>query len=315
MTGPGRNCPLHYRYAPAVFNTAPPARLQDLEVLYVVGGLYGNDLALQSVLRLFERESGRARLVFNGDFHWFDAEPTWFERVQREVLAFDVLRGNVETELAAPEDAAGAGCGCAYPDWVGDVVVERSNRIVQRLRGAATAAQRAELAALPMWLRASVGAVQIGIVHGDACSLAGWGFAQEHLADAAHRQQVQRWFDAAQVEAFASSHTCLPVFQRIGGAAAPRWVLNNGAAGMPNFRGDGAGLLTRFALRPFDGQQRRFGVQLRGLFIDAIAIETDAVTWQRRFQALWPGGSDAFASYFERIVDGPAYAQGQCVRA
>ncbi len=314
MTAPGRSCPLHYRYAPAVFDTSPPQRLQDLEVLYVVGGLYGNGLALQAVLRLFERERGRACLVFNGDFHWFDADAAMFGRVQREVLAFDALRGNVETEIAAADEASDAGCGCAYPEWVGDAVVERSNRILQRLRSVATAAQRDALVTLPMWQRASVGALQIGIVHGDACSLAGWGFAQEHLADAARRRHVEDWFDAAQVDAFACSHTCLPVFQRIGGGTAPRWVLNNGAAGMPNFRGDGAGLLTRIALRPFDGPQRRFGVRHGEVFIDAVAVDIDRARWRRQFASIWPSGSDAHASYFERIECGPDYTPADAQR-
>ncbi len=311
---PGRSCPLHYRYAPAVFDTLAPPHLQGLEVLYVVGGLYGNPLALDEVLRLFERERGRARLLFNGDFHWFDADPALFAKLQRNVLAFDATRGNVETELAAIHDQADAGCGCAYPEWVGDGVVERSNRILQRLRGATTSAQRAELAALPMWLRAEVGDMQLGVVHGDAVSLAGWGFAQEHLRDAAHRNRVETWFDAARVEAFASTHTCLPVFQRIAGGTAPRWIFNNGAAGMPNFRGDGAGLLTRIAMHPFDGRERRFGLRQGALFIDAVAIEIDMPAWQGLFRAQWPAGSDAQVSYLERLRDGPDYAQADALR-
>lgn len=150
---PGRSCPLHYRYAPEVFRAEAPPRLQSLEVLYVVGGLYGNERALERVLELFDRERGRKRLVFNGDFHWFDADPDAFARVQAGVLAHEALRGNVETELASEDGDDEAGCGCAYPDWVGQGVVERSNRILRRLRQAAAAPQRAELAALPMWLR------------------------------------------------------------------------------------------------------------------------------------------------------------------
>ena len=122
---PGRSCPLHYRYAPEGF--ARPADVPPLDVLYVVGGLYGNELALDRALELFAAERGRARLVFNGDFHWFDADAEVFARVQRQVLAHTALRGNVETELAAEPPAGNddAGCGCAYPEWVGDAVVER----------------------------------------------------------------------------------------------------------------------------------------------------------------------------------------------
>ena len=140
--GAGRSCPLHYRYQPAVFAAEATAPLRGVEVLYVVGGLYGNELALHEVLRLFDAERGNKRLVFNGDFHWFDADPAVFDRIQRSVMAHHALRGNVETELAAEEAADDAGCGCAYPAWVGDEVVERSNRILRRLRGAAGPADR-----------------------------------------------------------------------------------------------------------------------------------------------------------------------------
>ena len=319
---PGRSCPLHYRYRPSAFAAEAPADWRDIEVLYVVGGLYGNELALHETLRLFDAEAGEKRLLFNGDFHWFDADPALFARLQREVLAHHALRGNVETELAAEPDPNAAqgvmstGCGCAYPDWVGEGVVERSNRIHERLRGATTPALRAELAALPMWLRADVGGARIGIVHGDAESLAGWGFAQEHLQQSAQRERVRGWFDVAGVDVFASTHTCLPVFQALhaGAPAATRWVCNNGAAGMPNFRGDAAGLLTRIATRPFTGRGRRFGARQGELHLDAIAIETDAAEVQRRFLAQWPAGSDAHLSYFDRIVHGPDYRVAQALR-
>lgn len=315
---PGRSCPLHYRYRPEQFAVDAPRHLQSLDVLYVVGGLYGNELALGRVLELFDRERGRKRLVFNGDFHWFDADPATFARVQRGVLAHEALRGNVETELAAPDPERDADCGCAYPDWVGDGVVERSNRILARLRTAADERQRAELSVLPMWQRADVGALRLGLVHGDATSLAGWGFAQEHLRDAQHRAEVARWLERAEVDAFACTHTCLPVFQalpRLHGGST-HWILNNGAAGMPNFRGDPAGLLTRIAVEPSARGHRRFGVALgSGAFAEAIAVEIDTPAWRARFEALWPEGSDAHRSYFDRIVHGPDYSCTDAVRS
>lgn len=314
---PGRSCPLHYRYRPEDFAVDAPGHLQSLDVLYVVGGLYGNELALERVLELFDRERGRKRLVFNGDFHWFDADPEMFSRVQRAVLAHEALRGNVETELAAPASDDDAGCGCAYPDWVGDGVVERSNRILSRLRTAADAGQRAELSVLPMWQRADVGPLRLGIVHGDATSLAGWGFAQELLRAADHRAEVAHWLDRAGVDAFACTHTCLPVFQAVPGSSGrpARWILNNGAAGMPNFRGEASGLLTRIAVEPSAHAPRRLGVELGGgVVAEAVAIDIDLTVWRARFEALWPEGSDAHVSYFDRIVRGPDYAPADAVR-
>lgn len=309
---PGRSCPLHYHYGPEVFRQA--AALHDLEVLYVVGGLYGNEAALLRILHLFDAEQGRKRLVFNGDFHWFDIDADRFARIQQAVLAHTALRGNVETELADPQDDAG--CGCAYPDWVGDAVVERSNRILRRLRGAVSASQRQALSDLPMWLTAEVGGVRVGIVHGDAQSLAGWGFAQEHLREANHRETVRDWFRRAELDAFASSHTCLPVFQRLSldGPRSEGWVFNNGAAGMPNFLGDPAGLLTRIALTPCKASLSRAGVVHRGLHVDALAVEADPVAVRQAFLAQWPAGTDAHASYFERIEGGPHYSTHQVVR-
>jgi len=315
-SAPGRSCPLHYRYRPRDLAQRAGA---NCEVLYVVGGLYGNVQALQRVVGLFEAEHGDKRLVFNGDFHWFDVAADSFMRIQRGVLAFDATRGNVETELAMPSaDGHDAGCGCAYPDWVGDAVVERSNRIVARLRETARTVPGAcrELAALPMWQRIDVGGHRVAIVHGDAQSLAGWGFAQETLHRPDEQRRALQWFDEAQVDLFASSHTCSPVFQGFparGRAFAPL-VLNNGAAGMPNLAGAREGLLTRIATRPFAGPQRRFGLQRGGLHIDAIAIDYDDAAWQRSFLAQWPPGSDAHASYWSRISAGTDHTIDDALR-
>jgi len=317
---PGRSCPLHYRYHPEDFRAPPPPHLDGLDTLYVVGGLYGNEPALDTLEQLLERQAahdGRRAVVFNGDFHWFDAEPAWFERVQRRVLAHTALRGNVETELAA-EATADAGCGCAYPAWVGDEVVARSNRIHARLRQATTAAQRAELAALPMHARASVAGWQLALVHGDATSLAGWGFAQEHLRDAAHRATVSGWLQRAGVDAFACSHTCLPVFQRVAVARGEGWVLNNGAAGMPSFEADDAGLMLRLGVAPPRTGERRLGAVLgrpgNPVFADALALRPDGPAWRQRFDAVWPAGSDAALSYGRRIAQGPAYRPAEALR-
>ena len=300
----GRSCPLHYRYPAESFRTDPVAGFDDLEVLYVVGGLYGNALALQEVERLFARETGRKRMVFNGDFHWFDADPEWFARIQATVAKFDATRGNVETELATESADNEAGCGCAYPDWVDDDTVQRSNQILQSLRACVTTAQRTALAALPMWMCANVGGVRVGIVHGDATSLSGWAFARENLQTVAQRAALQSWFDAAQVSVFASSHTCAPVFAQVPGTGGTRWVLNNGAAGMPNLAGDTCGLLTRIAVKPFQGGELRFSAQHGELHLEAIAIAVDQTSWRTQFQQRWPPSSDAYVSYFGRITQG-----------
>jgi hypothetical protein len=305
---PGRYCPTGYRYAPSTLAREPEIRA---ETLYVVGGLYGNLPALDALERLAGAERGATRIVFNGDFHWFDAELVAFAEVGRRVLAHLALRGNVETELAAEDPAAG--CGCAYPAAVGDAEVARSNEILARLRETARrdAAQRAVLEALPMTAAAEVGGARIGIVHGDAESLAGWGFAQDRLADPTHVAQLARWCEEARVDVFASSHTCLPACRVLSTGSRGAVIINNGAAGMPNFSGTRFGIATRIATTPAPAQAALYGARLGALHVDAVRLDYHHDDWLRRFLSVWPAGSPAYESYFRRIVEGPRYELAQ----
>jgi hypothetical protein len=305
---PGRSCPPHYGYSPRVF--ARPAEVA-ADTVYVIGGLYGNLPALDEIERMAALEPTEPRLIFNGDFHWFDVAPDLFAQVQARVLEarHPVLRGNVETEIASDSDAAG--CGCAYPESVPDDDVARSNAILQRLRGAANHGQRGALAALPMHAVAQIGDSRIGVVHGDAWSLAGWRFAQDALFDDAQSAQLEHAFALAAVDGFASSHTCLPALKLAQHDARERFVINNGAAGMPNFAGARGGLISRISLLPVPAalaDARAYGADVAGVYVDALAVNFDFETWRRMFLDQWPAGSDAHVSYFGRIVSGPAFA-------
>jgi hypothetical protein len=306
MLRPGRSCPTSYRYGARALAGAPAL---EAETLWIAGGLYGNAYALEALLDAYERDGGAKALVFNGDFHWFDVDAADFARINDAVLSFQATRGNVETELAMPQD--GAGCGCGYPGWVDDGTVARSNRIFERLR--ATASQsphaRARLAALPMTRAVRVGDARVAIVHGDADSLAGWGFSQEALATEDGLRDARAAFAAADVEVFASSHTCLPVLQCFADGGV---LVNNGAAGMPNFAGSHYGLATRIALTP--ARESIYGVRRGALHIDAVPLHYDSKAWERRFLEQWPAGSDAHASYHRRIVEGPSYSRGSALR-
>jgi len=303
---PGRSCPRHYRYSPAVF--ARPAELE-ARSLYVVGGLYGNPFALDAVLALARREN--ATLVFNGDFNWFDIEPAEFERINQAVLGEVALRGNVETEIAG--EAGGAGCGCAYPEWVGEAEVERSNEILAGLRETARIFPklRSRLGGLPMHLVAQVGDLRIGVVHGDAESLAGWGFSQEALRE--HSERAQGLLAQTGIDIFACTHTCLPVMQDFATPRGRGLVVNNGAAGMPNFCGTRFGLATRIA--PAPSADALYGVCLGAIFVEAVAVPYDHDAWLASFDRVWPEGSPAALSYRKRIVSGPAYDLHEAMRA
>jgi hypothetical protein len=309
---PGRTCPIEYRYSPKVFDR-PPELVSD--TIYVVGGLYGNVEALAAVEQLAAREAGPVALAFNGDFHWFDIEAADFADVTRRVLAHRALRGNVETEIA--NEDTGAGCGCAYPLDVSDAEVSRSNEILARLRVTANEFPdlRANLAALPMHLTARVGEARVGIVHGDAASLAGWGFAHDRLDEPAHARWLESMFRDAQVDLFASTHTCLPAFRQFDFGGVLGAVANNGATGMPNFAGTRYGLLTRISTRPFAGPKSLPGLEVRGTHVDAMRVEYDHERWTRRFLSSWPAGSPAHASYFRRIAEGPRFAAAAFPRA
>jgi hypothetical protein len=299
---PGRACPVPYRYAPRSF-ARDPEIVSD--TLYIAGGLYGNVEALEALLAMVAAEPG-ATLAFNGDFHWFDVALGDFERVGREVLAHAAIRGNVETEIAGED--SGAGCGCAYPADVGDAEVARSNAILERLRETARgfAPLRERQGALPMNLVAAVGPVRVGIVHGDASSLAGWGFAHDALDNPRHARWLESAFTDARVDVFASSHTCLPACRAFEFGT----VINNGAAGMPNFADTVFGIVTRISTRP-PPLEALYGVRVRGAFVDALALRFDERRWTERFLAEWPEGSPAHASYFRRIAHGPRFTLAQ----
>jgi hypothetical protein len=317
---PGRSCPPSYGYSPRALATASPLAA---EAVYVIGGLYGNALALDAIEALAARETQPPMLIFNGDFHWFDAAPELFASVQHRVLAHTALRGNVETELAA--DDAAAGCGCAYPEAVPDEDVARSNAILERLRAVARTVPGAcaALAGLPMFARVELGAARVGVVHGDAWSLAGWRFAHDALhADLPEPQARRRddaltaAFELAAVDGYACSHTCAPALK----LTPHGFVINNGAAGMANFAGGTHGVITRIALRALPRSlepARLYGLHetVRGqsLVVDALRVDFDALAYLREFDAVWPAGSPAAVSYRQRIAHGPSYAPDQAL--
>lgn len=302
----GRTCPSDYWYGAQSL-----ARNADFsaEVIYVVGGLYGNSAALDAIEILARAED--ATLVFNGDFHWFDRSPDAFAAIHRRVLTHRALRGNIETELSRETDA-GAGCGCAYPPEIDQDVVDRSNQILALL--SQTVAELKTVAApmrdLPMTTVARVGALRVGIVHGDADTLAGWRFSTETLGDAGGRAWLESVWRASQIDVFASSHTCLPALREFSFPCGHLVIVNNGAAGMPNFEGCHFGLITRIGVY-HSPHPIMYGVEHHGVFIDALPIHFDHRRWLDDFQRHWPRNSPAYESYFERICNGPPYSPEQ----
>jgi hypothetical protein len=303
MTVAGRSCPVRYRYGAAAIAAAPE---RWTETLYVVGNLYGNRPALAAVEALAAAESRPVTLCFNGDFNWFNVDRPGFVEVNSRVLAHDAICGNVEAELDGSD--GDAGCGCAYPASVDDGVVERSNAIYRQLSGTAQTCPEllARLSALPMFARYRVGDLRIAVVHGDLGSLAGWGFDAATIDRPECRAGLREDLALAKVEVAACSHTCLPVCRMLGSAAGDVAVINNGAAGMPNFAGTRYGILTRIATHPAP-HPTLYGLQSKGVHLDALAVPYDHAAWLTDFLANWPPGSEAHRSYYGRIVAGPGW--------
>jgi predicted phosphodiesterase len=302
--GTGRTCPLDYYYQPTVF-----ARGADFtaDVLYVVGGLYGNLAAIDELEALASTEQAPVTLVFNGDFHWFDADRKWFDDVETRLSRYCALRGNVETEISRMEDI-GAGCGCAYPPTVDDLTVQRSNQILAALKSAAQgrAAGCERLSKLPMQLVVEVAGVRVGIVHGDAEALAGWRFSAESLDSAESPPWLERIRQQSQIDVFASTHTCVAALRQYVLPSGRLTVINNGSAGMPNFSRTRFGLVSRISSRP-SPHRPLYGTLHKGAHIDAIALDYDQDAFSEMFLSRWPNESPAFLSYFDRIANGAAH--------
>ncbi len=308
----GRSCPLAYQYRPSDLCREPAQVTED--VLYIIGGLYGNPYALDEIERMAleeERQGHRVKLVFNGDFNWFNASDTLFREINNRVLDHTVSLGNVDYELATPND--GAGCGCAYPDFVDEGVVARSNAIMERLQGVAGDHPdiQEQLRLLPRYRCLLFGGLKILVVHGDPESLAGWGLAHESFV-AGNELHLAEWFGESGADVIASTHTCLPVLWSGIVAERSRVVVNNGSAGMGNLERDPRGLITRIGLtsplaEPVAGLERR------GLNVSLVPVAYDLAAWLPRFDQLWPGGSAAAVSYRSRLVEGTSLAPDRVV--
>ncbi|HEX4918154.1 MAG TPA: hypothetical protein VFV43_09680 [Limnobacter sp.] len=300
---PGRLCPIRYRYGPLRIANVSEV---PCNALYVVGGLYGNPFALDVIEQMAMQENDRVRICFNGDFNWFNTEPALFARINERVLKHDCVLGNVEAELAEPLDTPD--CGCAYPEHVDQGVVDRSNLIHTALKEVAQA-HRDLLEALlqkPYYARYKVGNVRVGVVHGDAESLSGWGFDPEHLNNPEEAKWRQSMFATARVDVFASSHTCTAALHKeplTGG----KWgvISNNGAAGMPSAPGSLDGLVTRVAIKPFPNDALVYRREaMPGGYVEQVRVQIPQVEWVHHFLQQWPQGSAAYTSYFKRITKG-----------
>ncbi|MEO6032111.1 MAG: hypothetical protein ABIP61_09455 [Burkholderiaceae bacterium] len=309
-------------YSSTAFSNPPSF---SAETAYIVGGIYGNVEALRRVLQMKDQEEQRhgtaVKLIFNGDYNWLNCDAESFIEINQIVLRHFATRGNVETELG--DSSSGNGCGCNYPSNIDSSLIEQSNAIMKRMQILASQFQDItdRLATLPMFCSVTVGNKKIGVLHGDADSLAGWGFSYEAMPSPSRDERfsdaekfIATSFRNADVSAFASTHTGLPFLQDFMVDDTRRVIINNGAAGLPNFRGTTFGLLSRVSSRPEPPHEIIYGTTLEGVRFDALPIRYESGVWIKRFLRNWPPGSVAHESYFDRITQGPDHSIENAMR-
>lgn len=296
----GRVCPVDYRIPSNAFAGAPQ---RSCDVLYVVGGLYGNPFALDAVKKMVAAEAGDVLTVLNGDMHWFDKTADNFAALEQAVAdagpGFLPLVGNVEAELRRQVDV-GVGCGCAYPECTSDEAVSRSNRIHRMLSAAIE--ERPELKELlqgrPAVLTVEVAGRKVGVSHGDEKLIGGWGCSRESLQDVLRQDELDRFMADNDLDVFTTTHTCAPAALTLARGS----FINNGAAGLPNFRGQRYGLAVRIARTSHP--DALFGCERDGLWVQAVPVRCDHDAYLAWFDDLWDECSPAAVSYRDRIVNG-----------
>ena len=288
----GRNCSLEYILQKDW--TKKSEKLEE-EAIYIVGGLYGNRYALEIINKMTHDEN--AKVVFNGDMHWFDVEKEDFLNIEELSKDSIKLLGNVEFELL--NNTSSLGCGCNYPEDVSDGVVERSNVIHNMMKENIKGDQilndikeRSKTLVLDFFGK------KIAITHGDEKSMSGWGCSNENLKLVSRKKELDNWFKENDIDILATTHTCLAVVYDNG----RNIVINNGAAGMANIKGETFGLFTRIAKNSH--KKAIYSEYRDGLYVELVKVDFDIEKFKLWFEKVWPDDSPASISYKNRIING-----------
>ena len=125
--------------------------------------------------------------------------------------------------------------------------------------------------------------------------------------------EIERTFAEAEVDCFACTHTCLPFAQTFSVDGAQKIIINNGSAGMSNFRDTTHGLISRIAVA--DGSKPAteplYGTTIDGVRFDAVPVHFDSEAWQAHFLGIHPVESPAHESYWSRISEGVGFFTAQ----
>jgi len=288
----GRNCSLDYMLNKDwVKNTL---RI-DKDVLYVVGGLYGNNFALELINSKAEKEN--AQIIFNGDMHWFDINKDDFLTVENNSIKGIMLLGNVEYELINSKD--NLGCGCNYPEDVSEGIVERSNTIHQMMKdNLGNDDILEEIQLRDKTLSVEFLNKKIAITHGDEKSMSGWQCSHSSLQKKERQDELNTWLDDNKVDILATTHTCLPALYNND----KHIVVNNGAAGMANVKDSTYGLITRIAKTP--SEDAIVSEKIDNIYVELVKIDFSIEKFLEWFESVWDDNSPASISYKKRIIHG-----------
>lgn len=266
------------------------------DIIYVIGGLYGNLFSVETFNRMAEEEKSKPLMIFNGDMHWFDVSYDDFMEVENNTRGIKLL-GNVEFELPTSLDKAD--CGCNYPPDVDEAAMARSNVIhsamKKNMRGKVILE---ELATREKAIAISAMGYTIAITHCDEKSMPGWDCARDALQKEECRNELAAWLKENHIDILATPHTCLPAITAIDNSV----VCNNGSAGMANVRGKTYGLITRIAKKPHPKAVAK--KRLKDVYVELVKVEFPIVKFVEHFDQCWPDGSSASISYRNRIVNG-----------
>lgn len=268
--------------------------------LYSVGGLYGNVEAMKTIVKMLDQEQGETCVVLNGDYHWFDGTLESFIEIEELVAPYVPMNGNVEFELSR-EVACGVGCGCSYPTSMSDDFVDRSNAIYTRMKEAISLNEglAGSLRGRPAWGVVKVGDVLVGLTHGDEKSVSGWGCSVDSLHNQQRLDELDAFFAAHSIDVLSTTHTCAAAAITLEHGI----VINNGSAGLPEYKGLLYGLVSRISTTMHPDAIYR--AQIKGVYVEAVPVRYDQDAFINWFDSIWEADSPAAKSYRPRAVAGP----------
>ena len=279
-------------------------RYNDLPSTIVIGGLYGNMQSLKEIKK-YEKNN---QLIFNGDFHWLNKKKEEFVAVQEFINNHIALKGNIEESLSNSKNFDN--CNCDYPDYFPPEETIYSNEIFSQLKKTYLSCEdyknHFDQLGTQLYIPIKNGP-NIFITHGDLQSLSGWMFSVRSI-NKINKGKFLKFFNKVNADVIISSHTCLPVFCHATDTnGEDKLLLNNGAAGMPNFRNKNFGIIIRISSSKSIDEKVLYRKKIKNYFFEAIKLEYSNKNFIKEFLINWPSKSSGYKAYFDRISNGPSF--------